>query len=425
MTIQLYLKRPKATEYTAIYARIRYEDGELKYYLPEQIQPNFWSPKEHRARSTRQFPEYPEFNARLDTCEQLIKTTYRKYINDNGGRIPSPATLKCCLDVVFGKTENRVRSFMEYFEEFIKRSGNGERISPKTKKATVENTNKGYTTTFNHLKAFLSTYRRNIDFETVDLEFYNDYLRFLTHTVQLQPNTMGDHIKRIKTILREARARGIKVNPAFESEYFAKPAEETDSIYLTVRELELLEALDLSKNSKLERVRDLFLVGCYTGLRYSDYSALTPEHVRDGFIYIKQAKTGKDVVIPVHPRVRVIMSKYGGELPEKISNQKTNEYLKEVGKMVPELEVSITSSYTQAGQKKTIISSKWSLITTHTARRSFATNEYLAGTPAVTIMAITGHRTEKAFLRYIKLSSADHAKLLKVHWENRTILKAV
>jgi hypothetical protein len=68
---------------------------------------------------------------------------------------------------------------------------------------------------------------------------------------------------------------------------------------------------------------------------------------------------------------------------------------------------------------------KWELVTTYAARRSFATNEYLAGTPTVTIIAITGHKTEKAFLRYIKLTPNEHAKLLKQHWQQRNVLKVI
>ena len=82
---------------------------------------------------------------------------------------------------------------------------------------------------------------------------------------------------------------------------------------------------------------------------------------------------------------------------------------------------SVVWSFTKEGRRQQTTHAKWELLTTHTARRSFATNEYLAGTPTLTIMAITGHKTEKAFLRYIKLVSSDHARLLKDHWERRKL----
>jgi len=418
MDVRLYLKRPGAKDATSIFARISYTGGPLKYYLPEKISPAYWNKTTQRANRSKDFPEYPEFNTRLDNLEQTIKTVFRKYQNDNK-KVPSPTVLKELLDYAFQKKEETTFTFLGYFKDFNKRSQNGERISPKTKKAPVYNTNKGYHTTLQHLEEFQKGYNRRIDFDSVDLEFYNEYVKYLTIKVRLGLNTIGDHIKRIKTVLADAQSRKIEVNPAFESAYFAKPSEETDSIYMPIGELKLLEELDLSENKKLERVRDLFLIGCYTGLRYSDYSMLRPDQISDGFITTRQQKTGKEVVIPVHSVVEKLLKKYDGLLPPSISNQKTNEYLKELGQLVEPLKSTITLTYTKGGSKVTKTLEKWTLLSTHTARRSFATNEYLAGTPVLSIMAITGHRTEKAFLRYIKLTSKDHAKLLKMHWEKR------
>lgn len=92
----------------------------------------------------------------------------------------------------------------------MKRSENGERISPKTKQRTVYNTNKRYLTTLNHLKAFQQVYRRQIDFDTIDLEFHAAYIAYLTTTVGLSINNIGDHIKRIITIMGEAKAGGYR-----------------------------------------------------------------------------------------------------------------------------------------------------------------------------------------------------------------------
>ena len=152
--------------------------------------------------------------------------------------------------------------------------------------------------------------------------------------------------------------------------------------------------------------------------------------MREGLAETRRAgqrdqQTGDGVVIPVHPAVNKIISKYNGELPRSISNQKTNQFLKEMAKKVEVLKTPVSISFTKGGLKLSETFEKWELITSHTARRSFATNEYLAGTPSLTIMAITGHKTEKAFLRYIKLTPNEHAKLLKQHWDKRNHLRAV
>ncbi|SEW27049.1 site-specific integrase [Chitinophaga arvensicola] len=426
MDIQFYLKRPDAKAHTSIFARITYEAGTCKFYTTESINPVYWNPDTHQAAQTRKFPEYPEFNARLENIRQIIKTTYRKYLNDNESQIPTPGILKDLLDIIFGKkADATIREFFEYYKDFNKRSKQGERLSPKTKKATKVSTNKGFITTLNHLEAFQKTYKRRINFDSIDIQFHSDYINYLTNTAKLGLNAIGDHIKRIKTVLGEAKIRGVKVNPAYESPYFFKPQEQSDSIYLNSSELQKMEALDLSENPKLDRVRDLFLIGCYTGLRYSDYSILNAANIQDGFFEVEQSKTEKTITIPIHLVVKRIFDKYNSQLPQFISNQKSNEYLKEIGEKLPELKVPVTITYTKGGEKITETHAKWVLLTTHTARRSFATNEYLAGTPSITIMAVTGHTTESSFLKYIKLTPNEHAKILKGLWEKRNMLKAV
>jgi integrase len=428
MTISFYLTRPKALIYTSIFARISYHGYRIKFYIPEQISPEFWNPKTHRAKQTAKFRQYPEFNARLDDIRDDIKNAFRRWVNDNDGNIPDPETLKQLLHRVVRKLKPKneaIHSFLAYFDDFNTRSKNGTRINPKTKKGIVNNTTKGFISTLSHIKAFQKAYKRKIDFNTIDLEFYNDYINYLTNKLTLSSNTIGDHIKRIKTVLNEATEKGINKNFAFRSKYFAKPSEEAESIYLTETEIVELEELDLSRDPKLEKVRDLFLIACYTGLRYSDYSILKPEHIKGGFIEISQIKTGGKIVIPIHDKVRMIIEKYDGKLPSLISNQKTNDYLKELGKRLPSLNAKISKTSTKGGLKVTKNFKKWELLSSHTGRRSFATNEYLAGTPSITIKAITGHKTEEAFLRYIKLTPNEHAILLKQHWDKRNKLKAV
>jgi hypothetical protein len=428
MVVTYYLKRPEATSNTSVFSRISYQGYQLKYYISEKINPANWNKNTHRAKGSKMFKEYPEFNNRLFNIESTIRTVFRKYQNDNSGEVPLPENFKQLLDVEIKKIQSvkpKEISLFGYIEKFIGRSTEGTRMNTKTKRPTVNNTNKGYTTTLNHLKEFQKSYNKKIDFDTIDIDFYNDYVKFLMHELKLRYSTIGDHIKRLKTILNEATERGINKNLAFKSKYFSKLNEETDSIYLSEKELQEIENLDLADNVRLEKVRDLFLVSCYTGLRYSDYSVLRAEQIKDGFIETTQLKTNGTVVIPIHEAVEKILQKYNGLLPKANSNQKMNDYVKELGKMVPSLHTSFSQSYTKAGTKVTVTNEKWQLMTTHTARRSFATNQYLSEVPILTIMAITGHKTEKAFLRYIKISPSEHAKILKIHWGKTKDMKAV
>lgn len=133
---------------------------------------------------------------------------------------------------------------------------------------------------------------------------------------------------------------------------------------------------------------------------------------------MEQQKTGGHVAIPLHPVFLKIWEKYDGQLPNNISNQKFNDYIKEVCQ-IAEINATVFKSITRGGRKETTSYEKWQIVSSHTARRSFATNLYLSGFPAISIMKITGHKTESAFLKYIKVTSEEHAKMLMEHWKKK------
>ena len=130
----------------------------------------------------------------------------------------------------------------------------------------------------------------------------------------------------------------------------------------------------------------------------------------DGYIVKRTKKTNVDVKVPAHDYVKEIFEKYGGHIPYKICIQHFNKYLKlvmcEIG-----LNDKITYSFTKAGRLQTVTPEKWQLISSHTARRSAATNMYLTGRmTTLEIMRLTGHRTEQNFFRYIRLTNDDTAR---------------
>jgi integrase len=425
MTVSFYLKRPEAKSMTAILIRICYHGHKLKYYSTESINPKYWSKESQRVKKSSEFREHPEFNTRLNNIEATIKNTFRKFQNDHDHAVPDPITFKGLLDKHLRKSEVKTNTFFHLFEDLIQKTKNGTRLDTRSGKPMSNNTIKVYNTSYKHLTNFQKQYKKRIDFDTINVEFYSDYTEYLIRTLKFSTNTIGKHVQVIKLIMNEATEMGLNTNLSYKSKRFLTIREKADSIYLTKEEIQEIEALDLLCNERLDRVRDLFLIGCYTGLRFSDYSILKPSHIKNGFIETTQVKTGDPVVIPIHPTVEKILKKYKGTLPHSISNQKTNDYLKELGKLLPSLAQSTSKSFTKGGVKVVENYKKWEQLTTHTARRSFATNEYLAGMQTVTIMAITSHRSEKSFLKYIKLTPNEHAKLLKAHWEQRNSLKAV
>ena len=434
MKVSFYIARPTITladgkqqsnpNPTAIFCRISYEGYELKYFTPENILPKFWNgkAKPHRAKETTKFPEYPEFNKRLDNIETAIKNTIRKYTNENSNKPPTPEVLKPLLDIAIRDNGNVIRvTFLSFFDEFIKHCREGIRKTKKGKPITP-GTIKSYVTTKAVIESYQTDTNKKVDFASIDMLFYTDFIKYLTLTAQQSTNYIAKHIKVIKSVLNYATdTLHINTNTGYKSSGFMAITEETDSIYLPEHELKEIAGRDLSNNPSLDRVRDLFLIGCCTGLRFSDLSALRPENIKDGYITIKQIKTGKPVVIPVDEVVERIMNKYSGLLPEALSNQKMNEALKEIAKECESLKKKVSITYTKGGatvkkgaDEETETPEKWKLVSTHTARRSFATNMYMKGIGSITIMAITGHKTESAFMKYIKVPAVEHAKIMKL-----------
>jgi integrase len=195
--------------------------------------------------------------------------------------------------------------------------------------------------------------------------------------------------------------------------------EETDSIYLTESEILELLAIEEFADSMHEKVRDVFVVGCFTGMRFSDYSMLDTKAIRNNRLEIVQQKTGNKVTIPIHPTVRQILEKYNYALPEVPPNNEFNRIIKLVGEKLPSLHVSFVKQITYKRERKQVKMLKYDFLQTHTARRSFCSNEYLRGTDPMVIMAISGHRSHKSFMRYIKVSGEQFADKLEQIWAER------
>ena len=399
-----FLKEPTSKTDTLVFLYFNFGNRRMKYSTGEKINPKFWNYENQRAKETRLFKEYPEFNARLNDCAEKARSAYRKILND--GESVTLSNLRKELDSTYKKQEKAQKlDLLGFIEKFIK----------ETTGIRSDNTTKAYQNALNHLKNYCRDKNCKIDFDTIDMSFYNSYTKYLIEDLDLAQNTVGNKIKNLKVFMGEAYERGLHKNLEFRSRKFKKATEETDKIYLNVQELEMIYKHDLSENKKLERVRDLFIIGCFTGLRFSDFIQLSKENIiEDNKVKIRTQKTKDTVIIPLHPYVREILEKYEWNIPEPITNQKMNKYLKEIGedaKIKGKIQVSIT----KGGELKKNVHDKFKLISTHTARRSFASNCYLAGIPAITIMKITGHKTESSFLRYIRISQEENANKLLNH----------
>jgi len=319
------------------------------------------------------------------------------------------------------KYEEKVIDLFSFIQDFIDKAGT--RINPKTGRPVSYKMVREYERTYYYLQGYSKKHKKTLDFKNIDLDFYYSFTEYL-QGLNLATNTIGKKVQTLKIFLNAATDRGINEYSHYKSPRFTAISEESESIYLDQTDLTKLFELDLSENTKLEKVRDLFIVGCWTGVRFSDISQITPGAIKDGFISIKQSKTGGKVVIPVHCMVEAVLEKYDGELPNVISNQKFNEYLKDIAELA-KLNDDVHKSITKGGVKRSTAYKKWELVTTHTGRRSFATNNYLMGVPSITIMAITGHKTESSFLKYIKVTPKEHANKIREIWQQQGKMKVV
>jgi len=384
-----YLKDPKAKKETLIYLQFTYNNKRLRLYTGEYVHPAKWDFKQKRPKKDI------ELNRHLNLIAERILKAYNE-ITRSEQLVPSSVKLRLKFEEVL-RLQDMTDDFFNHFETFCEeRSLEG--VTPgtiRTYKQLVKN-----------LKLFITEKRFTLEYDKIDDTFYSKFTGFL-FAYGLTNNTVGKNIKTLKTFLFFATRKGWNRNEAFK--YFKVLQEKVESIYLSKDEIKDLYEYDLSDQPNYERVRDLFVIGCWTGLRFSDFSQIKPENITtDGrdrdILKITMEKTRSTVKIPLHHFVRMILEKYDNVLPKCHSNQDMNRKLKEIGQWVGLDTPFIGVSY-RGKEKHQRTSKKFELLTTHTARRSFATNLYYDGLPSRLIMQITGHSTESSFLKYIKVDS--------------------
>ena len=310
-----------------------------------------------------------------------------------------------------GKKEYNLFTYIDEFIEDAKTKPNS--IS---RKLVSKGTLSGYNVTKNFLQKF-NDEKYPIDFDTITLEWYYDFIDWANQQ-NLTTNYIGKHIKTLKTFMVNAVEKGLTTNESFKSKKFIVSKEESDSVYLNEKELKQLWNLNLSKEPRKEIARDLFLIGAYTGLRVSDYNNVNRHNIKTingvKIISLITQKTEKKVSIPVHPIIELILEKYDGNTPKKISDSDINELIKLVCESA-EIDDIEHIEQTRGGKKVKLKKYKFELVKTHTARRSFCTNAYLSGMSTLDIMSISGHTTESSFMKYIKVTSEQFATKMSEH----------
>lgn len=399
----------KPTEKVSIRVRLRHNENYFYAKTSYKVAPQNWDKKKQRIKQGKEHSTRDTINNKLTSLETYIMDQWNLRIDKS---LLDSEWLQDSINLFFKKTvkEEKEISLQRFINKYF---DNIELyVSDKTGKKLNPSTIRKLKASKQVLKDFIEKRFESILLTDVNYAFYESFVQYLTDEKKYAVNTVGKHIGSLKAILSFAKRKGYNI----DTERFKRLSEESDNIYLNEDELQKIYDLDLSENKRLEKVRDLFIVGAWTGLRFGDLTTINKDSIQNDMIIIEQSKTSEKVYVPLHWMTKAILEKYDYDLPVQITNQKFNEYIKEVCDEAKINEIFI-KGITVAGKRKIEKFKKFKKVSSHTARRSFATNLYNSDFPVISIMAITGHKSERAFLSYIKVTPEEHAKKLQRHWE--------
>jgi len=313
-------------------------------------------------------------------------------------------------------------------EAIIRKSAEEFIIDYITRKASMVNKHTFLTlcngTVYNHknallrLQAYCREKHKKIVWELFNKRFEETFTAWMNEK-GYAANTIAAQFSIMKVWLKDAETEGLMIDKHFH-EYPTK-AHDVDNIYLTEEEIQRLYEIDFSKEevknqidpkSNIEQTRDLFIIACWTGLRYGDWHDLSKSQITNDRIIMTTHKTMKKVSIPIHPMVKSIIKKYNGSLPVSVFKTKANKHLQRCGELA-HIDEPIILHRIRGGKEIIKSEPKYKFITTHTARRSFCTNMFLRRIPTKAIMAISGHTTEANFMKYIKIDKDQYANILE------------
>lgn len=413
--INFYLAHPERKTSSVI---ARFTAWGKRYTIPcgESVTCAKWMKKKQRCKTSQGDFESELINEQLDKWEEAIKKAVYHY--KDADHIPTSEEIlkRAEFEKRGGKDLKTIVSIVDYIPIYK------ERFKASRSKGRM----KHYDLLASRLELFQAYKKRTFYFEDLDINFYQQFKDWAYNKQGYSNNYFGALVSILKAVAAEARDTDHLHNNNLKG--FHVPKEDVQSIYLTEEELLEFHRLELTETTvrehfprlddrmlsqkveALNKARDLFLLGAFTGLRYSDFSRLDEYHFGEN-ITITAHKSKVLAVIPIHWVVKEILDK-GYDFSRKMSEQRLNDHLKELAKIL-KLNETISVTKMIAGKQVVEHIAKWKLVSTHTARRSFATNAYKSGIPPIAIMKITGHKRESTFMKYIRINEAENAEMMK------------
>lgn len=421
MQVKFFLNTQKTTRHGdhPVYMYITYNSKRIRKSVPgvHASEKNWDDEKDKIKRPAKAdpFDETKSFNQRLDFIKAQVKIIQQETFDR---RIK--LTEKYILDRLNDESLVKVdyNNFFKTSEEYL------ESIKPVKANRTLT----GKTTVFNFLKSFQDETSFPVSFQKMDLEFFEALRKYAFQdrkirdkegklkSATIEDNYFAKIVAVLKTFLNWAFERDYIKEQTYKK--FKASERETEIICLTLDEFLALYNHEF-KTKRLSQVRDIFVFGCSTGLRFSDLISLQASHIQGDFIVKNIQKTQENSMIPLNKYSKGILKKYQNTVHEslpKVSHQKFNEYLKECCKEAG-IDTPITITRFSGSKRKNYTFPKHELITSHTARKTFATLSLLMGVPERVVRNITGHKKEENFKKYVNFTREFEKQQMDKVWE--------
>ncbi|MBF6607238.1 MAG: tyrosine-type recombinase/integrase [Flavobacterium sp.] len=362
------------------------------------INPNDWSITTSKPKQNN--PENKRLSSNLKKLDAYIDTQYNDAIGN--GIVIDTQWLQSKIDECFNRVQVSDQSLLVNHIQHIIDNANTRKIQGRRKLGISDSRIKSYQRFKGIIEEFQFAIKRQISFEHINKPFVDRFTNWLINTRCYAINYAGKQVDNLKTVCLDAEKLGISSNPYFKQiETFSESDDDRYIITLSQEELEKIREADLQRPA-LINARKWMLIGCEIGQRVGDLLKISHSNLRHKgqqvYLDIKQEKTKKSITIPVTDRIASLVE---NDLPYSISGQKLNQLIKQVcqaagidtltegKKLDPETKRKILGLYP-----------KYQLATTHSFRRSYATN-YYRHIPTSILMKITGHSKESTFLQYI------------------------
>ena len=395
------------TENVPIRMRVNFASKRIEFTTGYRIDSAKWDADKQRVKngcSNKLKQSASEINASLLEYYTEIQAIFKKFEVEEA--MPTPEQIKEAFNALHKpaseepKTKEKVLpcDFFQVFDDFVEDCGRQNDWTDSTYEK------------FAAVKNHLTNFREGLTFEFFDERGLNDYVGYLRDVKEMRNTTIGKQLSFLKWFLRWAFKKGVHQNNAYDSYKPKLKSTQKKIIFLTWDELNRLREFKIPSNKQaLERVRDVFLFQCFTGLRYSDVFNLRRSDIKGDHIEVTTVKTSDSLIIELNKHSKAILDKYKNVVFEDdkvlpvITNQKMNDYLKELAELAG-IDEPVRQTYYRGNERIDEVTPKYALLGTHAGRRTFICNALALGIPPQVVMKWTGHSDYKAMKPYIDIA---------------------